>query len=76
MGTKNNPGKFDCYHSAEDDEPMFVLLARDPMAPALVHLWAMARQQAAKSEKDLAKVQEARDCAYAMAVWAGDRPDR
>lgn len=29
MGTKNNPGAFDCYANAEPDEPMFVLLARD-----------------------------------------------
>lgn len=31
MGTKNNPGKFDCYDAALPDEPMFVLLARDPV---------------------------------------------
>ncbi|HAW11807.1 MAG TPA: aspartate decarboxylase, partial [Chloroflexi bacterium] len=30
MGTKNNPGKFDCYDDAHPDEPMFVLLGRDP----------------------------------------------
>ena len=29
MGTKNNPGKFDCYEHAKPDEPMFVLLGRD-----------------------------------------------
>ena len=26
MGTKNNPGKFDCYANAKPDEPLFVLL--------------------------------------------------
>jgi hypothetical protein len=31
MGTKSNPGPFDCYAKAEPDEPMFVLLARDPL---------------------------------------------
>lgn len=40
MGTKNRPGDFDCYSKAEPDEPMFVLLARDPCAHALVGLWA------------------------------------
>lgn len=39
MGTKENPGKFDCYSKAAPDEPMFVLLARDPSAPYLVMAW-------------------------------------
>lgn len=43
MGTKNNPGKFDCHASAEDDEPLFTLLARDPLAPYLVAAWAEMR---------------------------------
>lgn len=40
MGTKNNPGAFDCYEKAEPDEPMFVLLARDPRAAHMTELWA------------------------------------
>lgn len=43
MGTKLKPGKFDCYANAEPDEPMFVLLARDPLAPQLVRIWAKMR---------------------------------
>lgn len=43
MGTKNNPGKFDCYENAKPDEPMFVLLARDPIAPFLVSIWSSVR---------------------------------
>jgi hypothetical protein len=43
MGTKNNPGKFDCYENAEPDEPLFVLLARDPLAPFLVSIWSKLR---------------------------------
>ena len=43
MGTKNNPGKFDCYANAGPDEPMFVLLARDPLAAHLVSLWSKMR---------------------------------
>ena len=43
MGTKNNPGDFDCYTNAEPDEPMFILLARDPLAPFLVALWVYFR---------------------------------
>lgn len=43
MGTKNNPGQFDCYHAAEPDEPMFVLLARDRLAGHLVSIWSKVR---------------------------------
>ena len=43
MGTKNNPGSFDCYEAAHSDEPMFVLLARDPTAAPLVRIWASVR---------------------------------
>ena len=43
MGTKNNPGTFDCYQNAAPDEPMFVLLARDPLAAHLVSIWSKLR---------------------------------
>lgn len=66
MGTKNNPGAFDCYANAEPDEPMFVLLARDAGAPALVEMWADKRESAGE---DPAKVKEARDCAAKMRDW-------
>lgn len=67
MGTKNKPGDFDCYANAAPDEPMFVLLGRDPMAPFLVRVWADARE---KSGEDSRKVKEARDCADAMEEYA------
>jgi hypothetical protein len=67
MATKNNPGKFDCYANAQPDEPMFVLLGRDPMAGMLVRQWAAMRQ--AKGE-DISKVQEALNCADALDAWA------
>lgn len=44
MGTKANPGSFDCYAKAGEDEPMFVLLARDASAPFLVDLWRQMRE--------------------------------
>jgi hypothetical protein len=40
MGTKRNPGAFDCHAAALPDEPLFILLARDPAAPHLVKAWA------------------------------------
>jgi hypothetical protein len=43
MGTKKNPGKFDCYANAKDDEPMFILLGRDPAAACIVRCWIALR---------------------------------
>jgi len=77
MGTKLKPSPFDCYANAEPDEPLFVLLARDPLAPILVRLWADLREHAAGNPS---KVFEARTCAIDMAKWrlqkqASSEPD-
>jgi hypothetical protein len=69
MGTKNNPGVFDCYAAAEPDEPMFVLLGRDRHAAALVNLWATMREI---DGEDAAKVAEAGACADAMVAYRHD----
>ena len=73
MGTKNNPGRFDCYANAEPDEPMFVLLGRDEHAPLLVRLWADLREL--DGEK-AAKVAEAIQCATAMKRFRREREVR
>lgn len=73
MGTKNSPGEYDCYANAEPDEPMFVLLARDPLAAYLVRIWASAR---AWTRGEDAKTQEARRCADAMDAWRVIRGSR
>lgn len=73
MASKANPGQFDCYASALPDEPMFILLARDPMAPMIVQNWANARKQLIsagdKPLDDLAVVDEALTCAAEMRAW-------
>lgn len=71
MGTKNDPAKYDCYANALPDEPMFILLARDPHAPALVEQWAERRLQRGE---DPAMVREALDCARAMREWRAAGP--
>lgn len=43
MGTKTDPGKYDCHGKAADDEPLFTLRAKDPIAPYLVELWRQLR---------------------------------
>lgn len=73
MGTKNQPGKHDCYKNALPDEPMFTLLARDISAPDLVIQWA--RQREAKIQDNTAPVtdelavNEALNCATDMKEW-------
>lgn len=73
MGTKNNPGNFDCYGNAEPDEPMFILLARDACAPAAVDKWAEYREGliklGIKPESDRPMLEEARRCAENMRSW-------
>lgn len=76
MGTKTTPGNYDCYKNAEPDEPMFVLLARDPLAPALVELWASLRMDATGGS-DIEMAYEARRCALQMKKWiAKNRPKK
>lgn len=66
MGTKNNPGNFDCYANAAPDEPMFILLGRDRTAPSLVDIWAEHRRV---NGEDPEKVEEAFACADSMREW-------
>ena len=69
---KNDPSKFDCYTAAAPDEPMFVLLARDPSAPLLVAFWALIRE---KMGDDPDKVNEALTCGEAMERWLKEHAD-
>jgi hypothetical protein len=76
MGTKQNPGDYDCYENAAPDEPMFVLLARDPAAPAIVEKWCEYREGliklGAKPASDQSMIDEARNCAADMQRWRND----
>ena len=66
MGTKNNPGKFDCYANADPDEPIFVLLGRDKHAAVLTYLWSILREIDGE-DKDV--VEEAKVCSENMLLW-------
>lgn len=69
MATKNNPGKWDCYANAAPDEPMFVLLGRDPTAALLVHIWCALREGLGDvAGRD--QLLEAEQCAEALEAWA------
>lgn len=73
MGSKNNPGKFDCYAKALPDEPTFTLLARDPDFAEIVELWASKRTKAVRCGErplnDMDMVNEALNCASDGANW-------
>ena len=80
MGTKDNPGKFDCYANAEPDEPMFILLARDMSAPAIVEKWAEFRRGLIlideKPQSDMEMVTDALECAEKMRAWRARKTGR
>lgn len=70
MGTKADPGPRDCHALAEDDEPLFTLLARDPLAPMLVESWVQFREQGALGTAITAEeAAEVREIASAMRAW-------
>ncbi len=65
MGTRNKPGKWDCYSKLEPDEPHFVIMGRDPSASLLISLWAMLREQSIScvdTSNEGEKIEEAREC--------------
>ena len=73
MGTKNNPGDYDCYAAARHDEPVFTLRAHDELAPTIVRIWAIMylkdkRETTPTSEQDR-KYHEALKCAEDMEKW-------
>lgn len=47
--TKTHPGMFRCYEAALPDEPMFVILGRDPAGPATLEFWANERNRQGKT---------------------------
>lgn len=73
MGTKLNPGEFDCYQNALPDEPMFILLARDQNFSKFVIKWASQRYSdilcGERPYTDIAIVNEAYNCANDGQKW-------
>ena len=80
MGTKLNPGAFDCIGDAEPNEPFFTLLGRDKHAAKLVREWAKARAEAIANGDypaiDALKVTEAYECADKMEKFRANREAR
>lgn len=73
MGTKNNPGGFDCHAKARPDEPTFTLLGRDPAAAAAIRYWCLERQKQGKNSAGDAQLIEAYQLADSIDRYTTDR---
>lgn len=83
MTAKTEIGPFDALDKALPNEPRFVLLARDPAAPAAITEWARIRRNLAYKrfgdsprkrdrtvfEAELAQAAQAEEIAERMQVW-------
>jgi hypothetical protein len=68
MGTKNNPGSYDCYAHAHPEEPLFILLGRDPVAASMVRLWAEVRAELGMTSQG--KLAESYESADKIEAWS------
>lgn len=48
-----------CWNKAREDEQVFVLLGRDPAAPAAIRAWVTKRLELGKNQSGDAQIQEA-----------------
>lgn len=55
-----------CLNRAREEEPIFVLLGRDPAAPAAIRAWCMERLKAGRNSGGDAQISEALELAEAM----------
>lgn len=55
-----------CWNRARFDERLFVLLARDPAAPATIRFWVGERITSGKNKATDPQIVEALECADAM----------
>lgn len=62
-----------CFARAKKDEPMFILLSRDRLAPLLVRAWALLRRCqiyiGTKPPSDFERCDEADALARQMRAW-------
>lgn len=79
MGTRNRPGQYDCWSRLADDEPYFLLMARDNSAPAAIIAWVGDRLDRIKNGErrgadDLAQLREALGAIRDMVAWHRAHP--
>lgn len=75
MSSKARPGQFRCYEAALPDEPFFVILARDPAAPATLEFWARERMRLGKvvETDDRDRIKAAIDESKDFQQWRDDQ---
>ena len=83
MGTKNNPGPWDCYAKLEPDEPFYLLMGRSLIAPLLVRTELTTRLWQVKNGIMRPDTQAERDqiaagfaCLTEMEIWGRDYRNR
>ena len=71
MSSKQNPSVYNGYKAALPDEPIFVILGRDPAGPATLDFWASQRIKLGKTvgEDDKDRIRAAIDEAKEMQEW-------
>ena len=60
-----------CLNRAADDEPLFVLRAKDRCAPGAIRAWCAARVIKGKNTEDDQQIRQALAIAEAMETWRG-----
>ena len=73
--TKTTPSIFRCYEAALPDEPMFVILGRDPAGPATIDFWANQRIKMGKvsTDDDRERIRAAVDEAKDFQQWRDEQ---
>lgn len=78
MGTRNSPAPYDCWSRLADDEPYFLLMARDSSAPLAIIAWVGDRLDRIKSGErradDLPQLREALTLSRDMVAWQRAHP--
>ncbi len=75
MALKSEELKSGCFHNAREDEPIFVLRAKDKFAPELIEAWAskvdaaVHRIASSEADKSREKAKYARALAHQMRAW-------
>jgi hypothetical protein len=61
-----------CLSRAHDQEQLFILLGRDPAAPAAIRAWIAERIRLGKNVPGDEQVREAHECAALMELQHGE----
>lgn len=61
-----------CLNTAYDQEQLFVLLARDPAAPAAIRAWVAERLRLGRNKPGDEQIREAYECATLMELQRGE----